>query len=236
VTPSALAALRLTTVSNAVACWTGRSAGFSPLRIRPVWTPAAHAAAPRNNGPDAASEKGGGMDSVVGVGAGVSPSVTGLGWPRLPPASGGRVRATAPHTTQGIAFQGPFSLFLLIKQAKNLFPPQWLLPLGQKTNPPLLVLKPRRGARLPQQTRQWSASARLPPFPALWLQPLVLPGHAQDRAEAAYRPAAVPPRPTRRRHRRLRFEGRGPRRLRGLSHLHRSRLPRPKGAAVPLFA
>src|SRR5262245_45406941 len=36
VTPSALAALRLTTVSNAVACWTGRSAGFSPLRIRPV--------------------------------------------------------------------------------------------------------------------------------------------------------------------------------------------------------
>src|SRR5262244_1473872 len=36
VTPSALAALRLTTVSNAVACWTGRSAGFSPLRIRPA--------------------------------------------------------------------------------------------------------------------------------------------------------------------------------------------------------
>src|SRR5262245_43787028 len=36
VTPSALAALRLTTVSNMVACWTGRSAGFSPLRIRPV--------------------------------------------------------------------------------------------------------------------------------------------------------------------------------------------------------
>src|SRR5262249_8177814 len=34
VTPSALAALSLTTVSNAVACWTGRSAGFSPLRIR----------------------------------------------------------------------------------------------------------------------------------------------------------------------------------------------------------
>src|SRR5262249_22480769 len=28
VTPSALAALRLTTVSNVVACWTGRSAGF----------------------------------------------------------------------------------------------------------------------------------------------------------------------------------------------------------------
>src|SRR5262249_46307592 len=36
VSPSALAALRLTTVSNMVACWTGRSAGFSPLRIRPV--------------------------------------------------------------------------------------------------------------------------------------------------------------------------------------------------------
>src|SRR5215467_14265158 len=36
VTPSALAALRLTTVSNAVACWTGRSAGFSPFRIRPA--------------------------------------------------------------------------------------------------------------------------------------------------------------------------------------------------------
>jgi hypothetical protein len=36
VTPSALAALRLTTVSNAVACWTGRSEGFSPLRMRPA--------------------------------------------------------------------------------------------------------------------------------------------------------------------------------------------------------
>src|SRR5215472_8944500 len=36
VTPSALAALRLTTVSNAVACCTGRSASFSPLRTRPT--------------------------------------------------------------------------------------------------------------------------------------------------------------------------------------------------------
>jgi hypothetical protein len=36
VTPSAFAALRLTTVSNAIACCTGRSAGLSPLRIRPV--------------------------------------------------------------------------------------------------------------------------------------------------------------------------------------------------------
>src|SRR5262249_11042869 len=36
VTPSALAALRLTTVSNAVACWTGRSAGFSPFTILPA--------------------------------------------------------------------------------------------------------------------------------------------------------------------------------------------------------
>src|SRR5262249_36622857 len=122
-------------------------------------------------------------------------------------------------------------------RAKNLLPPNWLCPHGKKTNPPLLVLKPRRSARLPQQTRQWSASAPLPPFPALWLQPLVLPGHAQDRGEAAHRPAAVPPRPTRRLHRRLRFEGRGPPRLRGLSHLHRSRLLRPKSAAVvPLFA
>src|SRR5262249_53699118 len=136
-----------------------------------------------------------------------------------------------------IWFPARCSYLLSFKKAKNLLPPKWLLPHGKKTNPPLLVLKPRRGARLPQQTRQWSASARLPPFPALSLQPLVLPGHAQDRAEAAHRPAAVPPRPTRRRHRRLRFEGRGPRRLRGLSHLHRSRLPRPKGAAVlPLFA
>ena len=36
VTPSALAALRLMTSSIFVTCWTGRSAGFSPLRIRPV--------------------------------------------------------------------------------------------------------------------------------------------------------------------------------------------------------
>src|SRR4029077_3960326 len=35
VRPSALAVLRLTTSSNRVGCWTGRSAGFSPLRIFP---------------------------------------------------------------------------------------------------------------------------------------------------------------------------------------------------------
>src|SRR5262249_42053783 len=34
VRPSALAVLRLTTKSNLVGCWTGRLAGFSPLRIR----------------------------------------------------------------------------------------------------------------------------------------------------------------------------------------------------------
>src|SRR5262245_21310389 len=34
VRPSALAALRLITKSNLVDCMTGRSAGFSPLRIR----------------------------------------------------------------------------------------------------------------------------------------------------------------------------------------------------------
>ena len=34
--PSALALLRLMTKSNLVGCITGRSAGFSPLRIRPV--------------------------------------------------------------------------------------------------------------------------------------------------------------------------------------------------------
>jgi hypothetical protein len=33
--PSAFAVLRLMTRWNLVACWTGRSAGFSPLRIRP---------------------------------------------------------------------------------------------------------------------------------------------------------------------------------------------------------
>src|SRR5215467_11914783 len=33
--PSALAVLRLMTRSNLVGCWTGRSAGFSPLRICP---------------------------------------------------------------------------------------------------------------------------------------------------------------------------------------------------------
>jgi hypothetical protein len=34
--PSAWAVLRLMTSSTFVTCWTGRSAGFSPLRIRPV--------------------------------------------------------------------------------------------------------------------------------------------------------------------------------------------------------
>src|SRR5438128_4709783 len=34
VMPSALAVLRLMTSSTFVDCWTGRSAGFSPLRIR----------------------------------------------------------------------------------------------------------------------------------------------------------------------------------------------------------
>ena len=38
--PSAFAILRLMTSSNFVACSIGRSAGLSPLRIRPVWTPA----------------------------------------------------------------------------------------------------------------------------------------------------------------------------------------------------
>src|SRR6516162_7040493 len=36
VTPSARAALRLMTSSNFVGCMTGRSAGFSPLRMRPT--------------------------------------------------------------------------------------------------------------------------------------------------------------------------------------------------------
>src|SRR5260370_38961499 len=36
VSPSILAVLRLMISSNLVDCWTGRSAGFSPLRIRPV--------------------------------------------------------------------------------------------------------------------------------------------------------------------------------------------------------
>ena len=34
--PSAFAVLRLITSSNLVGCTTGRSAGFSPLRMRPV--------------------------------------------------------------------------------------------------------------------------------------------------------------------------------------------------------
>ena len=36
VRPSALAVLRLTTSSNVVGCWTGRSAGLVPLRILPA--------------------------------------------------------------------------------------------------------------------------------------------------------------------------------------------------------
>jgi hypothetical protein len=40
VRPSASAVLRLTTRSNVVGCWTGRSAGFSSLRILPAYTPA----------------------------------------------------------------------------------------------------------------------------------------------------------------------------------------------------
>src|SRR4029434_3607911 len=38
--PNALAVLRLITNSNLLDCMTGRLAGFSPLRIRPVYTPA----------------------------------------------------------------------------------------------------------------------------------------------------------------------------------------------------
>ena len=38
--PRALAVLRLTISSTLVVCWTGRSAGFSPLRTRPVYAPA----------------------------------------------------------------------------------------------------------------------------------------------------------------------------------------------------
>ena len=36
VRPSTLAVLRLTTSSNFVGCWTGRSAGLAPLRIFPT--------------------------------------------------------------------------------------------------------------------------------------------------------------------------------------------------------
>src|SRR5215467_12409443 len=36
VRPSASAVFRLTTSSNRVGCWTGRSAGFAPLRIFPA--------------------------------------------------------------------------------------------------------------------------------------------------------------------------------------------------------
>src|SRR5207249_4403413 len=40
VMPSVFAVLRLITSSTFVACWTGKSAGFSPLRMRPAYTPA----------------------------------------------------------------------------------------------------------------------------------------------------------------------------------------------------
>ena len=40
VKPSSLAVLVLTTSSNFVACTTGKSAGFSPLRMRPTYRPA----------------------------------------------------------------------------------------------------------------------------------------------------------------------------------------------------
>src|SRR5215471_2959486 len=36
VSPSALAVLRLTTSSNVVGCWTGRSAGLAPFRMLPA--------------------------------------------------------------------------------------------------------------------------------------------------------------------------------------------------------
>ena len=39
VRPSALAVLRLMLSSTFVDCWTGKSAGFSPLRMQPVYTP-----------------------------------------------------------------------------------------------------------------------------------------------------------------------------------------------------
>jgi hypothetical protein len=40
VRPSALAVLRLMANFNLVACWTGKSPGFSPLRMRPTYWPA----------------------------------------------------------------------------------------------------------------------------------------------------------------------------------------------------
>src|SRR6516162_4880963 len=40
VRPSALAVLTLSTVSNLTGCCTGRSAGLSPLRMRPAYSPA----------------------------------------------------------------------------------------------------------------------------------------------------------------------------------------------------
>src|SRR5215469_16528120 len=39
VRPSALAVFKLSTSSNVVGCWTGRSAGLAPLRIFPVYSP-----------------------------------------------------------------------------------------------------------------------------------------------------------------------------------------------------
>src|SRR5262249_16356734 len=40
VRPSVLAVLRLMISSTLVSCWTGMSAGLSPLRMRPAYTPA----------------------------------------------------------------------------------------------------------------------------------------------------------------------------------------------------
>ena len=37
--PSAFAVFRLMMSSSFAACWTGRSAGFSPQRMRPAYTP-----------------------------------------------------------------------------------------------------------------------------------------------------------------------------------------------------
>src|SRR5262249_8037905 len=131
VTPSALAALRLTTVSNAV-----RSAGFSPLRIRPVWTPAAHAAAPRNNGPDAASEKGGGMDSGVGgvggAGRGVPTSSAGVG--------GGGI-ASPPNTTSRKYFSGSALIIFVPSPTKKPSSPKLAAPSRAKNKPAVTCLK-----------------------------------------------------------------------------------------------
>ena len=39
VMPSTLAVSRLTTNSNLVGCWTGRSAGLAPFKMRPIYMP-----------------------------------------------------------------------------------------------------------------------------------------------------------------------------------------------------